>query len=265
MRPASPDSKQDKPIKTDFLVSFLVDARGGSMTGSRRTGVRVVIPPQAAEQPVRLTIRQLRPDQVLHLPPLSDGEGLASRIIQLTPATFLSPVLVEVPHFASLASGREIVVLRSDNGRKWSLHTNSTDNQNITAFLHTNLTSELVQTSRVTTRHLPHYLAVVSRPRQETFLLGHDGGHITSSVCPSLQCEFPRKALTKEISVGVSVMEVGEGHTQELEQQGGAVSAVVTVEPRRRKFHKPITVSLPLPDIKPRPGHSAIETSLLVS
>ena len=90
MRPSSPD----KPQKTDFLVSFLVDARGGSMTGARRSdglyiciyirsinlstllydilsiiyiprsGVRVVIPPQAAEQPVRLTIRQLRPEQV---------------------------------------------------------------------------------------------------------------------------------------------------------------------------------------------------------
>merc|ERR1719445_2413082 len=128
MRPSSPcrpDNKQDKPIKTDFLVSFLVDARGGSMTGSRRSGVRVVIPPQSAEQPVRLTIRQLRPDQVLHLPPLSDGEGLASRIIQVTPATFLSPVLLEVPHFASLSSGREIVVLRSDNGKKWTVHNNS--------------------------------------------------------------------------------------------------------------------------------------------
>ena len=42
MRPSSPsspcrpaDNKQEKPIKTDFLVSFLVDARGGAMTGGR--------------------------------------------------------------------------------------------------------------------------------------------------------------------------------------------------------------------------------------
>ena len=34
------DSGHDKPQKMDFLVSFLVDARGGSMTGSRRSGVR---------------------------------------------------------------------------------------------------------------------------------------------------------------------------------------------------------------------------------
>ena len=43
-----------------------------------------MIPPQCAEQPVRLTIRQLRPDQVLFLPPLSEGEALASRIIQVS-------------------------------------------------------------------------------------------------------------------------------------------------------------------------------------
>ena len=265
MRPSSPDTRQDKPIKTDFLVSFLVDARGGSMTGSRRTGVRVVIPPQSAEQPVRLTIRQLRPDQVLHLPPLSDGEGLASRILQITPATFLSPVLVEVPHFACLDSGREIVVLRSENGRKWSLHTNSTDNQNINAFLNTSQTNgtQQMQTTSITTRNLPQYFAVVSRPQQEIFLLGQEGGQITSSLSSSLQCDFPRKALTKEISVGLSVMEVAE-HSQELEQQGGAMSPVITVEPRRRKFHKPITVSIPLPHSRSKLGHSNIETSLLV-
>merc|ERR1719336_3050674 len=157
MRPSSPAmDKSDKPQKMDFLVSFLVDARGGSMTGTRRSGVRVVIPPQAAEQPVRLTIKQLRPEQIIYLPPLSEGEGLASRIIQVTPATFLSPVLLEVPHFASLSSGREIVVLRSDNGRKWSLHSNTTDSEDITSFLDSSETeeqslSEQVQTTRITT------------------------------------------------------------------------------------------------------------------
>ena len=30
--------------------------------------------------------------------------------------------------------------------------------------------------------------------------------------------------------------------------QGGAVSPIVTLEPRRRKFHKPITVNMPLPE-----------------
>ena len=30
--------------------------------------------------------------------------------------------------------------------------------------------------------------------------------------------------------------------------QGGAVSPIVTIEPRRRKFHKAITVTMPLPE-----------------
>ena len=249
--------------------------------GSRRSGLRVVIPPQSAEQPLRLTVRQLRPEQVLHLPPLSDGEGLVSRILQLTPSTFLSPVLVEIPHSASLGSGREIVVLRSDNGRRWSLHTNTGpgENNNIKAFLRSSLTSLAsitgeseensgsnnnteVQTTRITTRQLPQYFAVISRPRQEMFQVGPEGGQVISAVCPSLQCNFPRKALTKQISVGLSVMEVRGGHSLELEQQGGAVAPVITVEPRRRKFHKPITVTVPLPPLPTT--SSTIETSLLV-
>ena len=215
--------------------------------------------------------------QVLQLPPLSDGEGLVSRILQLTPSTFLTPVLVEIPHSASLGSGREIVVLRSDTGRRWSLHTNTSqgENNHITAFLRTSLTSLALepeesgsnnnwdlQSTRITTRQLPQYFAVISRPSQETFQVGPEGGQISSSLCASLQCNFPRKALTKQISVGLSLMDVRGGHCLELQQQGGAVAPVITVEPRRRKFHKPITVTVPIPPLPT--SSSAIETSLLV-
>lgn len=37
------------------------------------------------------------------------------------------PVILEIPHFASLRNReREIIVLRSDNGEKWSEHTGPT-------------------------------------------------------------------------------------------------------------------------------------------
>ncbi len=37
---------------------------------------------------------------------------------------FCRPVILEIPHFASLRNReREIVVLRSDNGEKWTEHT----------------------------------------------------------------------------------------------------------------------------------------------
>ena len=39
-------------------------------------------------------------------------------------AEFDIPVLIEVPHFASLRDGeRELVVLRSDDGETWKEHT----------------------------------------------------------------------------------------------------------------------------------------------
>jgi len=254
MRADSQDAVPDKPTKTEFLISFLVDARGGSMTGSRRPGIKMVIPPQSAEQPIRITCRQLRPDQVLHLPPLSEGEGLACRILQLTPAPFLAPVLIEVPHFASITNNREIIVLRSDTGKKWFLHSNTTDNENLERFLATS-TNNLVSNNNnkstnmttITTLHFPQYFAIISRPYQETSFIGPDGGVLRSQLEPQAQCSLPPHSITKQISLGLSVLPVKKSITQDIVQQGGAVSSIITIEQRRRKFHKPITVTIPVP------------------
>ena len=108
-----------------FLVSFLVDARGGAMRGYRHSGVRVIIPPYKASMPMRITCRYLRREKLVSPPPLAEGESLASRILEMGPtgAKFLGPVIIEVPHFASLrGKEREIIVLRSDNGETWREH-----------------------------------------------------------------------------------------------------------------------------------------------
>ena len=44
-----------------FLVSFMVDARGGAMRGCRHSGVRVIIPPRKAPMPMRVTCRSVPP------------------------------------------------------------------------------------------------------------------------------------------------------------------------------------------------------------
>ena len=226
------------------------------MTGSRRSGIRMVIPPQSAEQPVRITCRQLRPDQVLHLPPLSEGEGLACRILQLTPAAFLAPVLMEVPHFAAVTDNREITVLRSDTGKKWSVHMNTTNNNNLTTFLATSINNlannnnnNSTNITTITTLQLPQYFAIVSRPHQETISIGPDGGVAKSQLAPQVQCSLPSNSITKQINLGVSVLPIKKCFTQEITQQGGAVSSIITIEPRRRKFHKPITVTIPVPEM----------------
>lgn len=74
-----------------FLVSFLVDARGGAMKGCRHSGVRIIVPPRRATMPIRVTCRLIKPNKVANPPPLMEGEALATRIIEMGPigATFL--------------------------------------------------------------------------------------------------------------------------------------------------------------------------------
>lgn len=106
-------------------MSFLVDARGGALRGCRHSGIRIIVPARSASQPTRITCRYVKPQRNLHPPQLMEGEALASRVLELGPvgAKFIGPVVIEVPHFASLrAKEREIVVLRSDNGETWREH-----------------------------------------------------------------------------------------------------------------------------------------------
>lgn len=69
-----------------FLVSFIVDARGGAMRGCRHSGVRVIIPPRKAPMPMRITCRYVKREKLIHPPPLMEGEACASRILEVGPA-----------------------------------------------------------------------------------------------------------------------------------------------------------------------------------
>ncbi|XP_055548779.1 ankyrin-3-like isoform X3 [Wyeomyia smithii] len=248
-----------KPIHVGFLVSFLVDARGGAMRGCRHSGVRVIVPPRSAAQPTRITCRYVKPQRIANAPPLMEGEALVSRILELAPvgAKFLGPVIIEVPHFASLREKeREIIILRSDNGETWREHTlydseeaihdvlNETfkgDTLNFLEDLHTN------RITRILTNDFPHYFAVVSRIRQEVHAIGPEGGTVSATAVPLVQAIFPQNALTKKIRVGLQAQPIDMNMTANLLGRSVAVSPVVTVEPRRRKFHKAITLSMPAP------------------
>ncbi|XP_054091606.1 ankyrin-3 isoform X2 [Zeugodacus cucurbitae] len=246
------------PVHLGFLVSFLVDARGGSMRGCRHSGVRVIVPPKACTQPTRITCRYVKPQRVHNPPPLMEGEALVSRIMELSPVEgkFLGPVVLEVPHFGSLRDKeREIIILRSDHGDSWREHTLFDSDEVILDILQETINSELnpmedLHTSRIVrivTRSFPHFFAVVSRIRQEVHAIGPDGGTVSSQAVPQVQAIFPPNALTKKIRVGLQAQPVDLNGCCKLLGQGVAVSPVVTVEPRRRKFHKAITLSIPAP------------------
>ncbi|XP_039761177.1 ankyrin-2-like isoform X2 [Pararge aegeria] len=244
----------------NFLVSFLVDARGGALRGCRGGGVRVIVPPLSAQQPTRITCRYLKPSRINHMPPLMEGEALASRVLEMGPvsAKFLGPVILEVPHYASLrGKEREIVILRSDNGTSWREHNADATDDVVQDIL--NETLEIEETNeeergwdaprvtRILTHDFPQYFAVISRIRQEVHAIGPEGGMVSSSVVPQVQAVFPQGALTKKIKVGLQAQIIDSELTAKLLGRGVAVSPVVTVEPRRRKFHKAITLSMPAP------------------
>ncbi|XP_061646355.1 ankyrin-3-like isoform X32 [Phyllopteryx taeniolatus] len=245
------------PIHSGFLVSFMVDARGGSMRGSRHNGMRIIIPPRKCTAPTRITCRLAKRHKLAYPPPMVEGEGLVSRLVEVGPAgaQFLGPVIVEIPHFGSMrGKERELIVLRSDNGDTWREHQFDSTPEELTELV-TGMDEELDSPAelekkricRIVSRDFPQYFAVVSRIKQESNHMGPDGGLLSSSTVPMVQASFPQGALTKKIRVGLQAQPVPDDMVRAVLGNRATFSPIVTVEPRRRKFHKPITMTIPVP------------------
>ncbi|KAM9727746.1 ankyrin-3-like isoform 31-T31 [Menidia menidia] len=240
-----------------FLVSFMVDARGGSMRGSRHNGMRIIIPPRKCTAPTRITCRLAKKHKLAYPPPMVEGEGLVSRLVEVGPAgaQFLGPVIVEIPHFGSMrGKERELIVLRSDNGDTWKEHQTDARLEDLTDLLFgmdeeldSPIELEKKRICRIVTRDFPQYFAVVSRIKQESNHMGPDGGILSCSTVPMVQASFPQGALTKRIRVGLQAQPVPDDMVRAALGNRATFSPIVTVEPRRRKFHKPITMTIPVP------------------
>ncbi|XP_034633539.1 ankyrin-3 isoform X25 [Trachemys scripta elegans] len=242
---------------SSFLVSFMVDARGGSMRGSRHHGMRIIIPPRKCTAPTRITCRLVKRHKLATPPPMVEGEGLASRLVEMGPAgaQFLGPVIVEIPHFGSMrGKERELIVLRSENGETWKEHQYDSKHEDLNEILN-GMDEELDSTEelekkricRIITKDFPQYFAVVSRIKQESNQIGPEGGVLSSTTVPHVQASFPEGALTKRIRVGLQAQPVPDEIVKKILGNKATFSPIVTVEPRRRKFHKPITMTIPVP------------------
>ncbi|XP_061299118.1 ankyrin-2 isoform X3 [Pezoporus flaviventris] len=275
---------------SSFLVSFMVDARGGAMRGCRHNGLRIIIPPRKCTAPTRVTCRLVKRHRLATMPPVVEGEGLASRLIEVGPSgaqflgklhlptappplnegeslvsrilqlgppgtKFLGPVIVEIPHFAALRGReRELVILRSENGDSWKEHFCEYTEDELNEIL--NGMDEVLDTPeelekkricRIVTRDFPQYFAVVSRIKQDSNLIGPEGGVLSSTVVPQVQAVFPEGALTKRIRVGLQAQPMHTELMKKILGNKATFSPIVTLEPRRRKFHKPITMTIPIP------------------
>ncbi|CAF0725360.1 unnamed protein product [Brachionus calyciflorus] len=267
---------ESKPKSAGFLISFMVDARGGAMKGCRHSGVRVIIPPKRASMPTRITCRFVRKEKLALAPPLNEGESLAARVLEMGPQgyKFLAPVVLEIPHYASMRGReREIVILRSDSGEKWyehpitasesaveealgcTLELLSSQNPDADATSQHNQDDNVSQIStntrmritRIITNDFPKYFALVSRVRHETHAVSETGGVISSTIVPKAQAVFPEKALQKKIKLSLQAMPIPYELVTKMFGNRVVVSPIVTIEPRRRKFHKAITLTIPLP------------------
>ncbi|KAL8597428.1 hypothetical protein ACOMHN_050926 [Nucella lapillus] len=259
-----------------FLISFMVDARGGAMRGCRHSGVRIIIPPKKCSMPTRVTCRLIKKEKAMKPPPMCEDEGLAARILEMGPVgtQFLGPIVIEVPHFASLrGKEREMVVMRSDNGESWYEHPLAASEEAVSDALGSSLegldaqgnlvsgsnsvsslwkldSEENLQEKRVTrilTTDFPVYFALVSRIKQEAAVIGYEGGVLSSTVVPQVQAVLPEGTLTKPIRVGLQAQPIAPELVAKMLGNRVAVSPIVTVEPRRRRFHKAITLTIPVP------------------
>uniref|UniRef100_A0A8C6LA07 Ankyrin 2a, neuronal n=1 Tax=Nothobranchius furzeri TaxID=105023 RepID=A0A8C6LA07_NOTFU len=245
-------------LHSGFLVSFMVDARGGAMRGCRHNGLRIIVPPRKCSAPTRVTCRLVKRHRLASMPPMVEGEGLAGRIIEVGPtgAQFLGPVIVEIPHFAALrGTERELVILRSESGESWKEHHCDFTEEELNQILNgmdEKLDSpeelEKKRICRIITRDFPQYFAVVSRIKQDSHLIGPEGGVLSSNLAPQVQAVFPEGALTKKIRVGLQAQPIDADLVRKILGSKATFSPIVTLEPRRRKFHKPITMTIPIPN-----------------
>ncbi|XP_043092552.1 ankyrin-2 [Puntigrus tetrazona] len=261
-------------LQSGFLVSFMVDARGGAMRGCRHNGLRIIVPPRKCSAPTRVTCRLVKRHRLASMPPMVEGEGLAGKLIEVGPtgAQFLGPVIVEIPHFAALrGTERELVILRSETGESWREHhcehTEEELNQILNGMdeeLDTPEELEKKRICRIITRDFPQYFAVVSRIKQDSHLIGPEGGVLSSTLVPQVQAVFPEGALTKRIRVGLQAQPISEDLVRKILGNKATFSPIVTLEPRRRKFHKPITMTIPVPKSPTSDGTNSTPTLRLL-
>ena len=148
------------------------------------------------------------------------------------------PVTIEIPHCNSIeSSDREHFVLRLDTNGQWNEHLHETTENNFDHEDHENYFEGA--TTKIFTTDFPRCFLIASRIKQDNFWIGPDGGIAKSSVEPGVKVVFLPNAVSRLVRVGIQVLNVNTNL---------ASSPIVTIEPRRKKVKKAVTVTIPLPE-----------------
>jgi len=150
--------------------------------------------------------------------------------------------MIEMPHCNHVESKvRELFVLRYDSNGQWSEHTFSPETTLDESFDQENDVIEGPST-KIFTTDFPQCFLIASRIKQDNFWIGPEGGVAHSSVEPSVKAMFVPNAVSRKVRVGMQILHVNSSSNLPM-------SPIVTIEPRRKKVKKPITVTIPFPEI----------------
>ncbi|XP_053434472.1 ankyrin-1 isoform X5 [Nycticebus coucang] len=189
------------------------------------------------------------------LVPSSPATETSDNISPVASPVHTGPVIVEIPHFASHGRGdRELVVLRSENGSVWKEHKSRYGEDFLDQILN-GMDEELgsleelekKRVCRIITTDFPLYFVIMSRLCQDYDTVGPEGGSLKSRLVPLVQATFPENAVTKRVKLALQAQPVPDELVTKLLGNQATFSPIVTVEPRRRKFHRPIGLRIPLP------------------
>ncbi|EDV26047.1 uncharacterized protein TRIADDRAFT_24276 [Trichoplax adhaerens] len=219
----------------------VVGPEGGTLISSR-FGIRIIIPPNSVQSPVKIECRLLEKKgnsgRTIQ-PNLKDAEALANRVLEISPAGtyFSKPVSIEIPYYIAIEGySREICVMSSERGDGWSdckscrvlpIDENSDDDEYYVA---------------ISTQSLPSYFAVISRICREDADISNDGGAIFSSFVPFVRVDVPPGCFHKESDSYIQVLPVYPDDLSVTSVSGA--TPVVTLEPRIR-LKQAVTITLP--------------------
>ncbi|KAK7929418.1 hypothetical protein WMY93_005813 [Mugilogobius chulae] len=161
---------------SSFLVSFMVDARGGAMRGCRHNGLRIIVPPRKCSAPTRVTCRLVKRHRLASMPPMARDCG--------------------DPHFAALrGTERELVILRSETGENWREHHCDFTEEELNQILN-GMDEKEKNMSNYHTRLPPVFCSSV-RIKQDSHLIGPEGGVLSSTLVPQVQAVFLKERSPK--------------------------------------------------------------------
>merc|ERR1712113_1255728 len=162
---------------------------------------------------------------------LMDGEIQASKILQFSQVKFNGNVAIEIPCLVPETRDRDILVLTSSDCISWKQISHER-----------NIENEKQSSKRVLLNYLPKYMSLYTRYRMTSLNVGPGGG-ILSTHDERARVKFPSGALKKLTNVMVQTFPV----PSKFCKAGIHTGPILSLEPRRRRFHQNVHYYLPGP------------------